>query len=72
MSTAIVFAQNADGRALVILLALVLIYFLPAVVAGMRGHHNTAAIFMLNLLLGWTFIGWAIALVWAFTAVQRR
>ena len=48
-----------------------LFYFLPAVIAGMRGHQNTAAIFILTLLLGWTFIGWAVALVWSFTAVER-
>jgi hypothetical protein len=49
-----------------------LIYFLPAVVAGLRGHQNTAAIFVLTLLLGWSFLGWAVALVWAFTAVQSN
>src|SRR5262249_7732769 len=48
------------------------LYFLPSFVAGSRGHHNSAAIFVLNLLLGWSFIGWAIALVWAFTAVDRQ
>lgn len=46
-------------------------YFLPALIAAMRGHHNTGAITMLNLFLGWTFLGWVIALVWAFTAIQR-
>ena len=41
------------------------IYFLPTFVAKKRNHKNTAAIFALNLLTGWTFLGWAIALVWA-------
>ena len=47
------------------------VYFLPAFIAGMRRHTNAAAIFILNLLLGWSFIGWVIALVWSFTAVER-
>jgi len=49
-----------------------LFYFLPTVVSWGRGHQNGAAIFMLNLLLGWTFLGWVAALVWAFTEVSRR
>ncbi|MGH6803055.1 MAG: superinfection immunity protein [Methyloceanibacter sp.] len=53
----------------VVIVALAL-YFLPAIVAGLRGHHNSGAIFALNLLLGWTALGWIIALVWSFTAVQ--
>ena len=50
-----------------ILAILLLIYFLPALVAHSEKHHNATAIFVLNLLLGWTFIGWVIALVWAVT-----
>lgn len=38
-------------------------YFLPTL-AGYR-KQNGLAIFALNLLLGWTFIGWVVALVWA-------
>jgi hypothetical protein len=48
----------------------VVFYFIPAGVAGMRDHHNSIAIFVLNLLLGWTFVGWVIALVWACTEVR--
>lgn len=44
-----------------------LIYFLPTVVASLRQHLQTVAIFVLNLLLGWTLLGWVAALVWAFT-----
>ena len=56
---------------LVLLCLAAIVYFLPTVVAGSRGHHNSGAIFVLNLFLGWTFIGWVIALVWACTAVRR-
>lgn len=30
-------------------------------------HRNSGSIFILNLLLGWTFIGWVAALIWAFS-----
>jgi hypothetical protein len=45
------------------------LYFLPTIVAGARGHHNTGSIFILNLFLGWTFIGWIIALAIACSQV---
>ena len=41
-------------------------YFLPSFVAKARRHKNTMAIFMLNLFLGYSFVGWVVALVWAF------
>ncbi len=44
---------------------LALLYFLPSVIAFSRKHFNSASIFVLNLFLGWTFIGWIVALVWA-------
>ncbi len=47
-------------------------YFLPTICAQSRGHRNTMPIFILNLFLGWTGLGWIIALVWAFTADQSR
>jgi len=42
-----------------------LMYFLPTIIAAARSKHDVAAIFVLNFFLGWTFVGWIIALVWA-------
>lgn len=41
----------------------VLLYFLPAIIA--RDKPDATAIFLVNLLFGWTIIGWFIALIWA-------
>ena len=52
---------------IMLLVCAVFIYLLPAIVAFSKGHRNAMAILMLNLLLGWTFLGWVVALVWAMT-----
>lgn len=55
----------------VVFLGLVLFaafYFLPALIAGVRSKRDVVAIFALNLLLGWTVVGWVAALVWALTS----
>lgn len=52
--------------ALVVLAAAAGVYFLPAIVASSRGHHQATAITVLNLVAGWTLVGWVVALVWAF------
>lgn len=46
---------------------LFLSYFIPTFIAFIRGHDSKWGIFLLNLLLGWSFIGWVIALVWSFS-----
>lgn len=43
------------------------IYFLPSFIAKLRKHSKLTAIFVLNILVGWTMGGWVIAIVWAFT-----
>jgi hypothetical protein len=45
---------------------LTLLYFLPAIIG--RDKRDAAGIFLLNLFLGWTVIGWVIALIWACAA----
>lgn len=42
------------------------LYFWPAGLAFYRGHQNKVSVAVLNLFLGWTFLGWVIALVWAY------
>lgn len=56
---------------MVILVVVAVLYFLPAVIALLRGHRNAGAITVLNLLLGWTLVGWVVALVWSFTSQER-
>jgi G:T-mismatch repair DNA endonuclease (very short patch repair protein) len=46
------------------------LYFLPAIVG--RKKRNRRAITVLNLLLGWTILGWVIALVWACTVDSEK
>jgi len=41
-------------------------YFLPAIIAFARSKRDATSILILNFFLGWTAIGWVIALVWAF------
>jgi len=44
----------------------ILIYFLPALIG--RHKADATGIFIVNLLFGWTIIGWFIALIWACAA----
>ena len=49
-----------------LILAILLgIYFIPTMVALDRGVMNKWSVLVINLLLGWTLIGWAVALAMA-------
>jgi len=48
------------------------IYFLPTLIAMVRNHYSVGAIFLLNLIFGWTVLGWIIALIWSATGYVRR
>jgi Superinfection immunity protein len=41
------------------------LYFLPFIVALARSKRDVLGIFLLNFFLGWTVIGWVVALIWA-------
>jgi Superinfection immunity protein len=66
------FAWPAFHWPLLVLGILLLGGFLPSVIAFSRRHHNRYAILVLNALLGWTVVGWAVALVWSLTAVWHK
>jgi hypothetical protein len=57
---------------LLVFLALIVIYFVPTIVAGRRQHNSWWAIALVNIALGWTLLGWFIAMVWSLTGNVRR
>jgi hypothetical protein len=44
------------------------LYELPAIVAYNHSHRQFFAILVLNILLGWTIVGWIGALIWAYAS----
>jgi hypothetical protein len=41
------------------------VYFVPTIIAAVRRSKSILGIILLNVLAGWTFIGWVIALIWS-------
>jgi hypothetical protein len=50
----------------------VALYFIPSIIAFVRDAKNKAAIIVLNILTGWTLLGWLIALIWSLAAEKRN
>ena len=44
---------------------LALFYFVPTLVGNGRGMLHTRMLFTVNLLSGWTVIGWALCMLWS-------
>lgn len=68
--------KNTSGSMITILAVIaiilgVLLYILPSIIAFKRGHQNAVAILAVNILLGWTFLGWVAAFVWSVTAIHK-
>lgn len=61
MSTAEIFA-----------IAIPILYFLPIFVAWVRKAPNRPVIAVINLFLGWTFIGWVVALAMAYAQPKKK
>ncbi len=55
-----------------IVIVVVGLYFLPWLAALGRGHRNATGIFVLDLLLGWTLLGWVVAMVWAVSGTDDK
>jgi hypothetical protein len=56
---------------LLLLCLLLWLYFLPWWVARVRKHPNIDSIVVVNLFLGWTFIGWVACLAWSVSAAGK-
>lgn len=64
--------EDADIGAFITAVVMIVIYFVPLMVAVRRDMQKVAGVAVLNILLGWTLIGWVIALVWAVSGERRR
>jgi uncharacterized membrane protein YqaE (UPF0057 family) len=64
---------NAEDWLVVLVPLFLVAYFIPFFVAAGRRHRFTTAIGLINLLLGWTILGWLGAMIWAINRdVQER
>ena len=48
--------------------ALIAGYFLPTIVAFARKRPNRVPLAIINVVCGWTIVGWFACLAWAFAA----
>jgi len=62
----------ALGRRFATQLAIILVYLAPSIVAQRYQHPRQPAILMLNVALGWTIVGWIVALVWALNGRRQE
>ena len=57
--------DNSTSQQLMLIIICVVFYFAPTFNASSRKHPAKASIFLLNLFLGWTLVGWVVSLVWS-------
>ena len=58
--------------ALFFILGALFLYNLPWIIALKRKLPNTLSIFLLDFFLGWSFIGWVVALIWACSNTENK
>lgn len=67
----LIVAESAGSTWTLVFVVLV-IYFVPTIVGRSRGVPNLGSVFVINLFLGWTLIGWVVALAMASRSVPDR
>jgi len=66
-------ASSSPGAVLggiALLLAGILCYFVPLIVAVRRHVRHLGSVAVVNIFLGWTVIGWVVALAMAFRSAE--
>lgn len=62
--------ENAAGG--LIFLFLLVVYLVPSIIALVRGHINSLPIIATNTTLGWTVLGWVVALIWSLSNQKSK
>ena len=67
-------AIGALGGIVILLLIVggIFLYFLPSFIANRRNAQSGCGIFAVNLLFGWSVLGWIIALIWALADAPKQ
>src|ERR1700677_168915 len=63
MTTLAMVLEGDPAAGIVFLLIILLLYFIPTFAA--RGKPQFNSVLAINFFLGWTLVGWVIALAWA-------
>ena len=50
-----------------VLVIFLFVYLIPSIVAYYRGHRNIFPILILNIFIGWTYLGWVVSLAMSAT-----
>jgi hypothetical protein len=63
-------AASAGGAgiavsAFVFIIIGIALYFIPGIIAQVRHVPNSGSVWIINIFLGWTFVGWIVALAMA-------
>ena len=70
MSHMILAESTSNGTG--VLIAVLLAYFAPSIIALMRKVPSQGSVVVVNVFLGWTLIGWVVALAMAARSVPPQ
>ena len=59
------------GARLALILVGIVVYVLPCYIALERQHHLRRLICAIDILLGWTVVGWVVALAMSLSGVRK-
>jgi hypothetical protein len=63
--------MNENTITVILLIMITILYLLPTVIAYGRDIPQRGAVTILNIVLGWTLVGWVLAFLWARLARTR-
>lgn len=64
--------KAAEFATLSLFVGIPVVYLMPWINAYMRGHRNTTSILAVNVFLGWTLVGWVLALAWSYKVPEAE
>lgn len=56
----------------VFLVLLIGLYFLPVIIAYRKNHQAIVGIIIVNIIVGWTLIGWIVCLIWSYSGSKKE